>query len=178
MVIDNFLDTESFREIQTTLLSTEIHWHYQDFLGVSDERYEIDKKTQHQNSQFYFSHGFYEGYTWVSPLARVLEPLLEKIKPVCILNIRANLVTKTNEIIEGSFHSDLKGFIPDEHKLKQWTTSIFYINDTNGYTKLSDGTIIECKANRLLTMSSDTEHMGATCTDQKRRVIINLNYFS
>ena len=45
MVIDNFLDTESFREIQTTLLSTEIHWHYQDFLGVSDERYEIDKKT-------------------------------------------------------------------------------------------------------------------------------------
>ena len=168
MVIDNFLDTESFREIQTALLSTEIHWHYQDFLGVSTD----------QTNQFYFSHGFYEGYTWVSPLARVLEPLLEKIKPVCILNIRANLVTKTNEIIEGSFHSDLKGLIPDEHKLKQWTTSIFYINDTNGYTKLSDGTIIECKANRLLTMSSDTEHMGATCTDQKRRVIINLNYFS
>ena len=178
MVIDNFLDTESFREIQTTLLSTEPHWHYQDFLGVSDEGYEFDKKTQHQNNQFYFSHGFYEGYTWVSPLARVLEPLLEKIKPVCILNIRANLVTKTNEIIEGSFQSDLKGLIPDEHKLKQWTTSIFYINDTNGYTKLLDGTIIECKANRLLTMSSDTEHLGATCTDQKRRVVINLNYFS
>jgi len=167
MVIDNFLDIESFREIQTILLSEEPHWHYQDFLGVSTD----------QTNQFYFSHGFYEGYTWISPLARVLEPLLEKIKPICILNIRANLVTRTSEIIEASLHSDLKGVISDEHKLKQWTTSVFYINDTKGYTKLSDGTKIECKANRLLTMSSDTEHLGATCTDQKRRVIINLNYF-
>ena len=168
MIEDNFLDPESFHEIQTVLLGTEIHWHYQDFLGVSTD----------QTSQFYFSHGFYEGYTWISPLAGVLEPLLDKIKPICILNIRANLVTRTSKIIEASLHSDLEGVIPDEHKLKQWNTSIFYLNSTDGYTKLSDGTIIESKANRLLTMSSDTEHLGATCTDQKRRVVINLNYFS
>ena len=166
--LDNFLDEESFNKIQTKLLGTEIHWHYQDFLGVSTD----------QTNQFYFSHAFYEGYTWSSPFAELLEPLLLKIKPVCILNIRANLVTKTNEIIEASLHSDLKGVIPDEHKLKQWTTSIFYVNSTNGYTKISDGTIVEGRANRLLTMSSDTEHLGATCTDQKRRVVINLNYFS
>ena len=168
MIEDNFLDPESFHEIQTVLLGTEIHWHYQDFLGVSTD----------QTNQFYFSHGFYEGYTWISPLAGVLKPLLDKIKPICILNIRANLVTRTSEIIEAGLHSDLKGFISDEDKLKQWTTAVFYLNSTNGYTKLSDGTKIECKANRLLTMSSDTEHLGATCTDQKRRVVINLNYFS
>mgnify|MGYP006155808083 CR=1 FL=1 len=177
MIEDNFLDIESFHTIQTKLLSTEVHWHYQDFLGVSNERYEPYKKLQDQNSQFYFSHAFYEGYAWCSPFAEILEPLLLKIKPISILMIRANLTTRTNKIIEGSFHSDLKGFIPDEDKLKQWTTAIFYLNNTDGYTKLSDGTIIESKSNRLLTMSSDTEHLGATCTDQKRRVVINLNYY-
>ena len=38
MIEDNFLDTGSFHEIQTVLLGTEIHWHYQDFLGVSTDQ--------------------------------------------------------------------------------------------------------------------------------------------
>ena len=86
-------------------------------------------------------------------------------------------MARTNEIAESDFHSDLKEFIPDEDRLSQWTTAIFYINTNNGYTKLSDGTIVESKSNRLLTMSSNIEHLGTTCTDQKRRVVINLNYY-
>ena len=167
MINDNFLDIESFHKIQTKLLSEEIHWHYHNY---TDNVYQ-------DNNQFYFSHHFYELNIWSSPFAEILEPLLLKIKPVSIHSIRANLMARTSEIVESNFHSDLKEFIPDEDRLSQWTTAIFYINSNNGYTKLSDGTVVESKSNRLLTMSSNIEHLGTTCTDQKRRVVINLNYY-
>ena len=167
MINDNFLDIESFHKIQTKLLSEDIHWFYHNY---TDNIYQ-------DNNQFYFGHYFYELNRWTSPFAEILEPLLLLIKPVCIHSIRANLMARTNEIAESDFHSDLKEFIPDEDRLSQWTTAIFYINTNNGYTKLSDGTIVESKSNRLLTMSSNIEHLGTTCTDQKRRVVINLNYY-
>ena len=87
-------------------------------------------------------------------------------------------MTKSEKHLESQLHSDLEKNAPTIHKIDQWTTAIFYINDGNGYTKLEDGTIVESKANTLLTFSSDTKHLGATCTDEKRRVLINLNYFT
>lgn len=90
--------------------------------------------------------------------------------------IRANLMTKSDRHIESELHSDLDINAPTRDRIDQWTTAIFYINDCNGYTKLEDGSVIESKANRLLTFPANIRHLGATCTDQKRRVLINLNY--
>ena len=57
------------------------------------------------------------------------------------------------------------------------TTSIFYMNTTNGPTILEDGTEIECRANRLVSYPTDTQHAAVLCTDAEYRVVINLNYF-
>ena len=61
--------------------------------------------------------------------------------------------------------------------LKQSTTSIFYMNTNNGYTKFEDGTKIESVANRLVSFPSNMKHKGSSCTDEKIRVVINFNYF-
>jgi hypothetical protein len=50
------------------------------------------------------------------------------------------------------------------------------VNTNNGYTKFEDGTKVECVANRLLTFPTNIKHCGASCTDEKTRVVINFNY--
>ena len=66
--------------------------------------------------------------------------------------------------------------LPEEY-LKQWTTSIFYINTNNGYTKFKDGTKVESIANRMITFPANMEHCGTSCTDKNIRIVINFNYY-
>ena len=89
--------------------------------------------------------------------------------------IKANLLTRTPNIIENSFHVDETG--RPEKKLKQLTTSIFYVNTNNGYTKFEDGTKVESIANRMVTFPTNMKHTGTSCTDERTRVVINFNYF-
>ena len=88
--------------------------------------------------------------------------------------IKANLLTRTPNIIENTFHVD---DVRPEEKLKQLTTSIFYVNTNNGYTKFEDGTKVESIANRMVTFPTNMKHKGASCTDKRTRVVINFNYF-
>ena len=90
--------------------------------------------------------------------------------------IKANLLIRTPNIVENTFHVDIGDF--SEEKLKQWTTSILYINTNNGYTKFEDGTKVESVANRMVIFPSNMKHTGTSCTDEKRRIVINFNYFS
>ena len=55
-------------------------------------------------------------------------------------------------------------------------TAIFYINTNNGYTYFEDGQKIESIENRMVMFPSNIPHAGATCTDEDRRVVLNLNY--
>jgi len=85
-------------------------------------------------------------------------------------------MTKSQSNIESDFHSDFDYNSPTTDKIAHWTTGIYYINDNNGYTKLESGEVIQSKANRLLTFPANVRHLGSTCTDEKSRVLINLNY--
>ena len=107
----------------------------------------------------------------------ILEPILVKIDPISLWRAKANLITKTPNIVENSYHIDML-FLKSEKKIKQWTTSIFYINTNNGYTEFEDGTKVESVANRMVTFPGNIEHRGTSCTDKKIRVVINFNYFS
>ena len=73
--------------------------------------------------------------------------------------------------------NDFTDFGNNQEKLKQWITSIFYINTNNGYTKFEDGTIVESVANRMLSFPANMKHCGTSCTDERRRIVINFNYF-
>ena len=167
-VIDDFLDEDVFAELQKQVMSYHVSWY---FVPFTDE----NKETE---DQFYFGHNIYLNHSWVSGLSGAVKPLISRINPMGLHMVRANLMTKSEKHIESDFPTDLDRNSPTTDKKNKWTTALYYINDCNGYTKLEDGSRIESKANRLLTFSSDMKHLGATCTDEKRRVLINLNYIT
>ena len=55
-------------------------------------------------------------------------------------------------------------------------TGIFYINTCNGYTKFKNGEKIKSEKNKYVEFDSILEHTGSSCTDEKRRIVINFNY--
>jgi hypothetical protein len=56
------------------------------------------------------------------------------------------------------------------------TTAIYYVNSNNGYTKFKSGEEIKSLENRLIVFKCNLLHSGTTCTDEKRRVVINFNF--
>jgi len=93
-----------------------------------------------------------------------------------LYRIKSNLLTRTPEIVENDFHYDVSDFTPEQ--AKHWTTSILYINTNNGYTKFETGEKIKSVENRLITFPANLKHTGASCSDERNRVVINFNYFT
>ena len=164
-IIDNFLDQKKFEKIQTTLFGQNFAWYYRGQIDFKDEL----------TDKFQFFHYFYSETIPTSTSLDLLNPIFEKIKLISLWRVKANLLTRTPNIVENSFHVDMLGV--SEKKTKQWTTSIFYMNTNNGYTKFEDGTKVESIANRMITFPSNMKHTGTSCTDEKIRVVINFNYF-
>ena len=161
---DDFLDQREFDKLQTEIMGDTFAWFYLPAIDYLDEN--VDK--------FQFVHEFYFSYVPTSPAIKIINPLINKINPGILGKIKANLLTRTPNIVENEFHVDI-GF--SEEKMKQLSTSIFYVNTNNGYTKFEDDTKVESIANRMITFPANTKHTGTSCTDEERRIIINFNYF-
>ena len=165
-IIDDFLEQKDFDELHNIIMGNQFIWCYNNIIDYSDDE---DKHM--------FTHMFYSAPAPRSEYFENLAPIFEILQPISILRIKANLLTRTPNIVENSFHVDFGDVIKDE-KQKQWATSIFYMNTNNGYTKFEDGTKVESVANRMVTFPSNMKHTGTSCTDEKIRVVINFNYFS
>ena len=87
-----------------------------------------------------------------------------------ILNAKNEYIKWQNLI--SSFHTDFQ----DEQK-NGVTTSILYINTNNGGTQFEDGTRVKSIANRVVTFDCSTKHAPVSCTDKKRRIVVNFNYY-
>lgn len=161
-IIDNFLDKESFDAIKNTLLGREalFPWYF-NLVVATDNDTSIDN--------FQFTHVFYNNLKPNSQYNSILTPLIDKLEIRSLIRIKANLVTKTEKIIEHGFHTDNP--YPDSK------TSVFYVNTNNGYTKFDNGSIVNSIENRIATFNSTLSHTGSSCTDSQARVVINLNYF-
>ena len=175
MIEDNFLDKKEFDELQNFLMGNRFSWYYNPMIDFHEDE-----------DKYQFIHVFYDSYVPTSKTIEIINPILTKVGPLSIWRIKANLLTKTSNIIENEFHVDMSRVYKDgveidsggQNKLlKQSTTSIFYMNTNNGYTKFEDGTKIESVANRMVSFPTNTQHKGTSCTDQKTRVVINFNYF-
>ena len=168
---DDFLDQKEFDKLQDLMLSPDFAWYYNPTIDFENTL----------GDKFQFIHFFYKAFTPTSSNIKIINPVLAKIDAVSLWRIKANLLTKTSNIIENEFHVDMD--MMSEEKQKQWTTSIFYINTNNGYTEFQDGRIamentkVESVANRMVTFPANLKHYGTSCTDEKTRVVINFNYF-
>ena len=180
-VIDNFLDQSTFKDLEEFIMGEEFPWYFNPRVVFEDEKGNI----------FQFTHMFYremgEGYqTITSNNFKLLTPITKKLRIKVLIRVKANLLTQTSKKVETEFHIDLDPYTMSSgrkvlsssvvKKLKPYTTSILYMNTNNGYTKFEDGTIVKSEANRMVTFPASMRHLGATCTDQQSRVVINFNY--
>jgi hypothetical protein len=159
-IIDNFLSKEIFEKLQNTLLGNNFDWYYNSFV----------EHPKTPNKQFQFIHFFFNN-NWRGSNFNLIEPIINNIKPFSLVRIKANLLTKTENIIANEFHKDFDN-------VNNLTTGIFYMNTCNGYTLFKDNTKVESVANRFVSFDSQLEHTGTSCTDENIRVLINFNYFT
>jgi len=170
---DNVLTEEELRELQNAMLldSTQnnktIPWHISNMYGNIQEATAMCEEKE----AFFWTHTFHDRQRVESQYFDILHPLLNKINPKALVRIRANCNTITDRVIEHGHHTDVAEWV-------NCTTSIFYLNTNNGYTKFKeDGSIVNSVANRLCSFPSSTRHTSTTATDVTQRVVINFNYF-
>ena len=164
-VTDDYLPKEQFREVEAHLMGALWPWYFNGFIDSEDEGEVNDP------SKFQFTYAFFHQKNWVNSGEKVIWPLTQKINPIAWLRIKANLNVWTPEHRTNTFHVDQIGMgeVP-------FYTSIYYVNTNNGKTLFEDGTEVANVANRLVTFPGNTLHTGCSCTNQKRRVLINFNY--
>ena len=159
---DDFLEQKEFDKLQTSFMGDMFPWFFSDEIDYKDDK-----------NKYQFVHRIYSSMHpfQYSEACATISPILKIINPLALIRAKANLLTRTSNIIENSYHFDMEFKNPE--KMKLFGTSIYYVNTNNGYTKFEDGTKVESVANRMITFPADMKHTGTSCTDEKRRIIIN-----
>ena len=154
--IDNFLSEEDFIPLKDTLNGFNFPWYFNDQIC-----YESDGLSQ-------FTHTFFEESTRSpnSDFYPLVECFLDKLEVKELIRIKANLNVKTQVPIQTGYHIDHPNV----------TTAVFYLDTNNGGTELNKTTFVESVANRIVIFDSNIQHTGVTCTDQKKRIVLNFNY--
>jgi hypothetical protein len=156
--IKNFLKKEDFNTLKNNLMSFTFPWY-------------MNKVVDLKSNQYQLTHLFYRDSTINSEFYNLVRPIINIIKPISIIRIKANLLFKTEKIVEHGFHTDVedsKNFIK---------TGILYINKNNGYTKFKkDNSKILSEENKFVYFDSSYLHTGSSCTDEELRIVINFNF--
>ena len=158
-VYDHFLDWESFNKINVTMNSGYFPWY---FSCVTENN---------KKDEFQFSHLFYQTGGVNSDFCDMLNPLIIKLNATAIARIKANLLLQTKNIKIFDYHTDFDW----NHK---WWTAIYYVNTNDGKTIFKNSREILSRENRVVIFDGRYEHTGTTCTDEKNRLVINLNYYN
>ena len=95
------------------------------------------------------------------------------------LMVKFNLLLNNSNMSEGKYNTPHV-----DNALKNSLSIIYYVNDSDGDTIIFNETDtpftikqrITPKKNRAVIFDSNLEHMGYTCTNEKRRVVVNFNY--
>ena len=156
----DFLDKDFFFKLKQTVEDHEFPWRFRPCLtGLIP------------NETFYFTFSFFNNFKINSDLYFThIIPLLNKLKCMAPIEVRANLFLK-KESIKSGWHTD------NNFTCK---VAILYLNTCNGGTelKLKDTTkFIKSEENKAIIFDSNIEHRSVIQTDTDRRLILNLNYF-
>jgi len=156
-IIDNLLDKDVAEDIANKITSDFFPWFYQNNV--------TDKSSTVHSENYYFTHLFYDNNEQSSFFNYVI-PILKKIKYKKLIRVKANLYPNVNKLIQHSKHIDYN--YPTKGAL-------YYLNTNNGPTYVENKKINSVK-NRLLLFDAFKKHNSTTCTDEKFRVNININY--
>tara|TARA_R100000458_G_C8233317_1_gene214375 strand:- start:49 stop:519 length:471 start_codon:yes stop_codon:yes gene_type:complete len=153
--INNYITHDQWNSICNTFLANNFPWFYE--------------PTQVDGDSSFMMHCFYRDGQVNSDFYYLIQPILDKLKPTEILNIRANLALK-------------RPMTSDWHVDDYWdkrllhTTAIYYVNSCNGYTVFKNNKI-KSVGNKILIFDANTLHKVEYQTDTDTRMVINFNYF-
>ena len=155
-IIDNFLDEEEFKSIQSLLIGGQVPWYY------NNGRVEPD------DGKFQLIHMFYQPE--IGPNSKHIDMwnrFMIKVEAKKCQRIKANLTFKTPTPEPTHYHIDYNDM----------KTAIFYINTNNGYTEFESGVRVSSVANRVCIFDSNLKHRGLTHTEgDHQRIVVNFNY--
>ena len=161
-VIDNFLPFLQFKQLQSVILSRKFSWNFHDgIVGPND-------------GQCQFTHVFFDiSYGGIlSNYYSLFDIVQQKLRVSRLDRIKSNLNPKTVFHRKGGYHTDRDNSNQPQHQ----KTAVLYINTNNGWTQFKKGGKVKSVANRIVICDNNLEHTGVTCTNEKRRVIVNFNY--
>lgn len=163
-VVDNFLDEIDFMEIKNLLEGKDMPWFFNKVVGMVNTDTQFEELANIYNYQL--THVFYSDWVPNSQFFPLMVPIVNKLDAKALIKIKANLQPRTHIIIENGFHIDYNNV----------KTCVYYLNTNNGYTKFMSGEIINSQENRAVIFDSNMQHTGTTCTDERSRIVININY--
>ena len=163
-IIDNFLPDYQFKQIQSIFLGDSFPWYYSERI-VNDDEDGYDPK------DYFFVHGILR-YGITSNYYQVLRnsSLFALLGVNEFERIKVNLNPRTLFNKSSGWHVDY------EANSEVKNTAVYYLNTCNGYTKFKKGGKVKSVENRIVIFDSQLYHQGYTCTDQKRRVVMNFNW--
>ena len=157
-IVDNFLPQDYFEYLQKMMLDHNFPWLYNAEVANRGE----------VNDHFYFTHNLFDNYKPTSSIFEEFIPFFKQLEMNALIRARGLLYTNQGRQIAHEKHTDYN--FP--HK-----TVVFYMNTNNGYTEFEDGTKVESVENRIVFFDGSRPHNSSTCTDQKIRVVLSINYF-
>ena len=157
-IIDNFLPQDYLVHLQRMMLDHNFPWLYNAEVANRGE----------VNDHFYFTHNLFDNYKPTSSIFEEFIPFFKQLEMNAMVRARALLYVNQGKQIVHEKHVDFNY----PHK-----TAVFYVTTNNGYTEFEDGTKVESVENRIVFFDGSRLHNSSTCTDQKIRVVVSLNYF-
>ena len=161
-VIDNFLKKENFDVLKKTIINNDFPLYY--------NTYVINEHEDTNLKDLNFTHVLYDGDRGgiKSDYYRIVyDNLIQYLKPTQLYRSKINCYPRTSRNITHKFHTDYR--FP--HK-----GSILSLNTCNGSTKIKRQGKIKSIENRLIKFDPGEPHASVSCSDQRCRWNIIVNY--
>lgn len=164
-MVNDFLPKNAYQEIRNLLFSTDFPWHFRSSCVFGDESEGNEQGVFQFVHRFYNDHSIYSDYYYP-----VVVPVLKHLGAMAVIRAKVNLQTRDCKNTETKMHTDFS--------MGNNRTAILYFDDSNGYTRFDKSNLkVKSEHNKLLDFPNELLHAGATQTDRKARVVLNINYF-
>ena len=164
-IIDNFLSPLNFDNLKRDVFSSNFPWFF------------VEETVIGGGGTSQLSHVLYGDNQPQTPSIEFFNSFLDKLWSVSLIRLKINMtLPHSTAEIPYCFHHDL-GFEgdPKMERTKHVRTGIYYLNSTDGPTFVGKEKI-ECVENRFISFPHNIKHTGSSFTNDKRRVVLNVNY--
>ena len=172
-IIDEFLEPDLHTWICKGIIENKYFpWYFQPVTVPNPVTLPKPVYNSYHEPQSSYNHLIYldEWSDW----GHLVKPIVDKLEVDRLSRIKVNSVIKRREHKLHGWHLDQAKDGDNKEDLK---IAIYYLNTTNGYTLLEDGSRVASVANRLVTLPNTMLHTCVSQTDVHRRVVININYY-